>query len=80
MQRLIEHGRGVPLGREAPRRLESNGDAGKRAEFFLDDAAPFLNLRRFVNVRGRWLRSGWNRGKMAFGKLYRFVRIDIPEN
>ena len=51
MQRLIEQGGGVPLGREAAGRLVTDGNAGKSAEFFLDDAAPLAWVRRAMVAR-----------------------------
>ena len=55
VQRVIEHGRGIPVRRVALGRAIAHGDSRQRAEFFFHFAAAQAVERRFANVCN-WLR------------------------
>ena len=68
VERLVEHGQRVPVGRAASRRAVADGDAGQRAEFFLDFAAALALEGRFADVGGGPGRAGGDALEMALAR------------
>ena len=73
VQRVIEHGRGIPVRRFALGRAIAHGEGRQRAEFFFHLSAAQSVERPFANVRGRLRRPGRNASEMTASEREAFL-------